>query len=478
MWRCDTMASEQAPASPSMRLIASFFLIGLLAPPIAAQSAMEEFRIYTEHPRLLLRPQRLRLLKRERERQSMRWNQFNALVAGKAEMPEPGFALALYFAVSGDAATGKRAIEWALGPGSDLRQLALVYDWCQPLLSEPQARALTQKIRKALAVPATSQIIPQRNRIMAAISIAEQNQNEAEALIRDAVGKWWNGTLAARLNAGADLDPGNELQALLEILHVVRDNLTLDLRDTAPEYFKTLPAYEVICNYPAPLASTENEYRIPIFNGSGEPDLTRASLARAAGLSTVAYDTNALENQFLQGWLIQDRFILRGVFGAPYEFLWANPYQPGLSYAHLPLTLHDQRSGSLFLRSDWEEDAVWFALHDGQAQIYRDGRITVLAQKGPLGAKPEPIHVGKSSIVVSRDSLRFQADGDPVFIIGGKPRTQYDVEVDDEELVAVETDAAGTIELRFADRTPGVRVRMAAHLATQQANQEASHGRE
>src|SRR5205823_2286428 len=100
------------------------------------------------------------------------------------------------------------------------------------------------------------------------------------------------------------------------------------------------------------------------------------------GLETVAYDTNAIPNQFLQGWLIQDRFMLRGVFGAPYEFLWANPYLPGLAYSHLPMELHDPRSGSLFLRSDWEEDADWFALHEGQAQLFRDGHITVLYRKG------------------------------------------------------------------------------------------------
>ena len=43
----------------------------------------------------------------------------------------------------------------------------------------------------------------------------------------------------------------------------------------------------------------------------------------------VAYDVNAPQTQVLQGWLMHDRFILRGPFGAPYEFLWANPTSPG-----------------------------------------------------------------------------------------------------------------------------------------------------
>ena len=52
------------------------------------QAADEDYRPYTEQPRLFLRAQRLRLLKRERDRQSMRWEQFNTLMAGKAQMAE------------------------------------------------------------------------------------------------------------------------------------------------------------------------------------------------------------------------------------------------------------------------------------------------------------------------------------------------------------------------------------------------------
>src|ERR1700733_14535048 len=108
----------------------------------------EEFPVSTDHPRVCLTAQRLRLLKRERERESQRWRQFDLLVKGSANLPEPGFALALYYAVSGDDAAGKRAVEWALGKSDDLRQLALVYDWCQPILSPQQSAALAVKIRR------------------------------------------------------------------------------------------------------------------------------------------------------------------------------------------------------------------------------------------------------------------------------------------------------------------------------------------
>src|ERR1039457_1302302 len=82
----------------------------------------EPIAVSTEHPRLLLRPSRLRLLRRERERKSLRWQQFELYMAGHAAMPEPGFAKALYYQVAGDSAAGREAIAAVLGPATDLRQ--------------------------------------------------------------------------------------------------------------------------------------------------------------------------------------------------------------------------------------------------------------------------------------------------------------------------------------------------------------------
>jgi hypothetical protein len=70
-------------------LAAAFCCIGAT---LAAQTTDDPVAVFTEHPRLFLRAQRLRLLKRERERASPRWQQFETLVAGGAPMPEPGFA--------------------------------------------------------------------------------------------------------------------------------------------------------------------------------------------------------------------------------------------------------------------------------------------------------------------------------------------------------------------------------------------------
>src|ERR1035438_3859848 len=79
-------------------------------PPAAVRTPVssEPVVVSTEHPRLLLRPARLRLLRRERERTSMRWQQFFTLMARHAPMPEPGLAQALYYQVAEDRSEERR----------------------------------------------------------------------------------------------------------------------------------------------------------------------------------------------------------------------------------------------------------------------------------------------------------------------------------------------------------------------------------
>ena len=431
----------------------------LLAGCLTAQTTLEEYRVYNSHPRLLLTAQRLRLLKRERDRESMRWHQFSLLVRSAAEMPEPGFALALYYQVTNDDAFGKRAVDWALGPATELRQLALVYDWCQPVLTAVQSKSLATKIQRLAAQRPPDSLPARRDRVLAVIATADENQHGEEAFLRDTVEQWWRVGTAPALANGSTMVPLHELYALAEILHSIRDNLKIDLRDDIPEYFRDLPKYQVLGNYPAPLQEPENEYRIPVFSGNAQPDIDRAALARVAGLSMVAYDNNALENQFLQGWLIQDRFMLQGTFGAPYEFLWANPYQPGLSYFQLPVLYHDSHSGALFVRSNWEDDAVWFGLYQGEAQLFRDGNITVLKPPSRGAPSPKPIDVGDASVMWGSTPLRFSIDGGTMLVVGLQPKHKYLIETDDEEVREAETDRVGTLVLPYpAERSAGVRI--------------------
>src|SRR5579864_7528942 len=81
-----------------------------------AQSKPDSFKVYSERPRLLLRPARLRLLRRERERRSLRWDQFETLWTAGAPFPEQGWAQALRFQIADDRDAGTRAVAWAVGP--------------------------------------------------------------------------------------------------------------------------------------------------------------------------------------------------------------------------------------------------------------------------------------------------------------------------------------------------------------------------
>lgn len=433
----------------------------LIAGSLLAQD--EEFRVYTDAPRLLLTAQRLRLLQRERDRQSMRWQQFDALVAGGAAMPEPALAWALYYRVAKDAAAGKKAVDWALTDAAqDLRPLALVFDWCAPLMSPAQADRLGAKIERALAAPATSlvtgDVTGQSARALAAIAIADRLPDRGESLLKPILGQWWRGNIVKRLQAGEPAIPREQTYALYELLHAVRDNLKIDLREAAPAYFKTLPTDHLMGHYPSSYQGPENDYRVPVYVGDGEPNLTDAVLSRAAELAMVAFDSNAAENQWVQGWLMQDRFMMRGALGTPYEFLWANPYQPGLSYFLAPLVFHDASTGHLFARSSWDEDAIWVGYFDGRLQLFRDGQIQTLK----AGAVADPLRV--SGIVVlsarDRDAYRFRVDQEQTFVIGLAPHALYDVEIDDQELWEEETDAGGTLVLALPEGADaGVRIR-------------------
>ena len=426
--------------------------------PLFAQS--DEFRPYTDAPRLLLTPQRLRLLQREHQRDSLRWNIVDALISGGAVLPEPGFAWALYYRATGDLSWGKKAVAWALSAGAtDLRQLALVYDWCGPAMAPEQSASLAAKVQRSLSpTAAQSDVRQQRSRVFAAVALADRLPDRGESVLKPLIQQWWRGDIAPKLKAGTPAIPRDQTYALMELMHAVRDNLNIDLREDAPDYFKALPTDHLEGHYPAPYPTAENDFRIPVYVRDGEPDLNEAALSRAAEFAMVAYDSNALENQYLQGWLMQDRFLMRGGFGVPYEFLWANPYQPGLSYFRMPLVYHDTLTGHFFARTSWDEDATWLGYFDGHLQTFHDGKIETLK----AGASTEPVHVGEAVILSAhaKDATRFRADSEAVFVLNLTPHAHYDVEIDDQELSEGETDSGGTMVLALPEGIEtGIRIK-------------------
>src|SRR5262249_15321323 len=150
------------------------------------------------------------------------------------------------------------------------------------------------------------------------------------------VREWWAGRIVPALDAGRMAISRDDAYPLFELLHALRDTTVLDLRESAPRFFKDYPIDHLMSHYPGVYESAESASRIgaAVPPPPGEPDVRAAALSRAAELAIVAYDTNAAPGQVLQGWLMHDKFMLRTPFGAPYEFLWANPYLPGLSYYH------------------------------------------------------------------------------------------------------------------------------------------------
>ena len=419
----------------------------------------EPIVVSTEHPRLLLRPSRLRLLRRERERKSLRWQQFELYMAGHAAMPEPGFAKALYYQVAGDAAAGREAIAAVLGPATDLRQEALVYDWCQDLLSDAQRRDLETRIKSAISGTGSNNAVAVVDaRAMAAAALFDHvpqiPRQELERILRS----WWMRKVTPELSAGHSVLSREDAYPLYELMHVLRDNTGVDLRDSAGQFLRHFPTEHLVSYYPAPMEAPENDFYIGAARRTGEPDLRAAALSRVAEMAMVAYDPNGADTQLLQGWLMHDRFVLRGAFGIPYEFLWANPYQPGLSYDHAPEVWHNADFGRLFIRSGWDQSADWFGYFDGAMQEFRNGQVTAIDPAHP----PAPLLLHSAAICFGRSARRFRVtvdEGHAVFIVNLDPRRTYEVEVDDQELYEADSDPGGILELEVpAGKEVGVRI--------------------
>src|SRR5579862_2027181 len=284
-------------------------LLLLLLPLTIGLAADEPVAVFTEHPRLLLRPARLRLLRRERERASVRWQQLDAFVAGGATLPEPGFAAALYYQISGDRAAGRRAIAWALGSENDLRQLALVFDWCQNLLSESESRDLMARMRRRLDETAADESVPaMRSRVFAAVALFDHLPEIPNHELDRVVHTWWGQKMAPALSAGRSIVAREDAYALWELLHAIRDSTNIDLRESCARFFKQFPIEHLMSHYPATYPGEMNDFHIGASRRPGEPDLQEATLSRAAELAMVAYDNNAEETQYVQGWLMHDNF--------------------------------------------------------------------------------------------------------------------------------------------------------------------------
>ena len=274
-----------------MRPVALGILIFALAPAAGwaqGPGSADPVVVSGDHPRLFLRSGRLRLLRRERERHSMRWQQFEALISGNAPMPEPGFAQALYYQVSRARAAGRRAVEWALS-ASDLRQMAMVYDWCQDVLSTTERDQLASRIARRMGETAEFESIPGvRSRVLAAVALFDEAPAAAPDLPRRELNRevhsWWEGRLAPALAAGSAVVPREDAYAMMELLHALADSARLDLRESAPAYFAEFPIEHLMSYYPAPYHMAEGDIYLGATRRAGGPDFAIV-ISKDIGLS-------------------------------------------------------------------------------------------------------------------------------------------------------------------------------------------------
>ena len=308
----------------------TFALLGLLVGLSATGYAQTG-----EHlAQLLLTPQRLKRLKRDRERQTVRWVNFENRVQSVPDSPERGFELALYYAVTGDQARGREAIAWALQPQHrDHRQMALVLDWCGPLLSDQQRKTLTDYDGTFVIAGAFKRFTMARDVLFGLIAADKPIPDYTEAQRTSFIDE---------LQRGAFTDP-QQLYAACEFLMAYRRAKRTDLREDAAHFFSQLPTEFLLSLKPDRVE---------------HPDW----MTHIAALALVAVDPNLQGSQFLQGWAMEDRQMLREGPGVAYELLWADPYLPGVGYQNLDPWVYDSDAGRLFARSDWTPQACWIAI--------------------------------------------------------------------------------------------------------------------
>ncbi len=403
-----------------------------------------------------------------------------------SEFPEFGWTAALRYQIAQEDAAGRQAVSWAVGKAalpdasvSDgvLRQIALVADWCGPLMSVADKTAILGRLEKVMGRPVAS-LAEARTKTLAAIVLSESRQAVSEKALREVYEQFWDRTFIAGVRDAKAHVPNADANAMLELMHAFRDNVNYDLRESFPEWFRDYALLHILAHYPEPFPGAENEYRIPADSELDQrgPDVTKATLSRAAELAMVAFDANANETQLLQGFLMNDKFLMRGTLGISYELMWADPYQPGLSYYHVPLVAHDAVGGELYVRSSWEDDAAWLGFFGGHLQLFANGEV----QRVEPEAAHDPMDLDEATVFFAHQRDQFsvpprkvvaaapaavsaadRADAaaaddsgsgpdealDDVFIVGLEPRRRYHVEVDHEGMVEAVSDPGGIVYL-------------------------------
>jgi hypothetical protein len=328
-------------------------------------------------PRLLLTEKRLHRLKLDRQRQTERWVNFETRVRNVADSEERGFELALYSAVTNDATACQAALQWGVAHPLAYWQDALIADWCRKMPG-PERDKLVQISVKA---DSTKPFESARNQLFFQIVRDEATSDTARE-------QW------ARLLPSIQRDPRvclSEIYALFQFLDAADKNFRLDLRQDDARLFTTLPTIYLLAMQPGQLEKPDQK-------------------ARLGGLMMVNLDPNLQSSSFVQGWAMEDPKMVREGLYVAEEFLWANPYLPGLGYYNMDLWAYDAPSGLLLTRKSWNAESCWVSIFHQQVQSFQcaphtlDSPVTfgklILQPLGEecLDVKPESVN----SMIVSK----------------------------------------------------------------------------
>ncbi len=281
-------------------------------------------------PRLLLTPQRLRRLQRDRERQTVRWLNFDKRVQTAPDSPERGFELALYYVVTHDEARGREAVAWATAHACDHRQVSLIVDWTGELAGE----TLKTKLSGCpfVGTDASSEIaVIARDLLFSAVVSGQMDAKQTGPGNKRVMNDLPN----------ALLNP-SDLYAAVEYLMTIRSLTSIDLRQQDGLFFNQLPKRLLLNLRPKQIE---------------HPDW----MTHVAALAYVALDPNLENSQFLQGWAMEESQMLREGPGVAYEFLWADPYLPGIAYQNMDPWIYNA-DGTLSARTNWEPNACWIQI--------------------------------------------------------------------------------------------------------------------
>ena len=429
-----------------------------------AASGQADYRVYEDHPRLFLEPSRLQRLRKDVERQSLRWQSLSNLVAAGTAFEEQPLVEALRFQVEGAETAGRAAVAWSkrlaengIGNAGDLRQAAIVYDWCYDLFDASERAEL----RDAMAAAVTT-LLPRaalgagliRAAILASIASAG-DWDESEAALATLLGTHWKTEVAPSLRDGSIGDDGQNLIAALETGLVVRHNLESDPLQPGIDALRSLARCRLLSYYPLDIETDSGRLRWPSrYRANEQLAQQQAPLYRIAEMLLVAYESNLPEFQFLQGWIRDEGYLQASQLLAPYEFLWVNPYLPGLTAQSSPLLAHDPIRGRIFGRSGWDLPATWMGYSEGRLEVLANGEISTTTSFGGLAPIyfPEAVVVPiapPAKISLSWEPSREQAPENAyIYLIGLQAEETYGLKIGGREARLVQASKGGIIVLQ------------------------------